>query len=150
MLARDRNTVHCLLKCLLSVSSHNASYFNLLHLFIQETRANVTWRFKSNTGIISSICFSTGRAIIVIIKWETEMPTLQRSRFIFACSLGIGGHFYCNKNTNNASLNRENSQITTCKEILILSKQKFHRIVYIINKVKKPSYNIQQYVKTGK
>ena len=35
--------------------------------------------------------------IIVVIKWQTEMSTLERSSFLFACSSGIGGHFYCNK-----------------------------------------------------
>ena len=40
------------------------------------------------------------------------MPTLQRSRFIFACSLGIGGHLTAIKMHKQASLNQENSQIT--------------------------------------
>ena len=31
------------------------------------------------------------------IKGEAEMLTLRRSRFIFACSLGIGRHFYAIK-----------------------------------------------------
>ena len=49
------------------------------------------------------------------------MPTLQRPRFIFACSLGIGGQLL-KIARKQASLNRENSQITKDKKFTYLVK----------------------------
>ena len=89
--------------------------FDFIHLFIREASTDLTWRFESNTGIITFICFSTGRAIVMAIKGEAEMPALHRSRFIFACSLGIGRHFYAIKCTRSSK--PESRKLTKGKKV---------------------------------
>ena len=44
------------------------------------------------------------------IKGKAEVLALHRSRFIFACSLRIGGHFYAMKCTRASKPEPRNSQ----------------------------------------
>ena len=59
------------------------------------------------------------------IKGEAEVPALHRSRFIFACSLRIGGHFYAIKCARASKPEPRNKKQKKSKEILILSKLTF-------------------------
>ena len=70
-------------------------YRDFRHLFFSKRTTYLKRIFKSDTGVITLARFPTGRVVIMCVKWEAKVPTLDRSWFVFIRL--VGRHFKRNK-----------------------------------------------------